>query len=62
MTEGNRVVEALLATKLLPPQLRERRVPRAHLVQRLEEGYRAGRRLTLVCAPAGWGKTALVRE
>jgi len=37
-------------------------VPRPHLVAELETGLQAGRALSLVCAPAGFGKTTLIRE
>ncbi len=51
---------SLLATKLFRPTPPARRVPRPHLVQRLNEGLAVGRRLTLVSAPAGFGKTTCV--
>jgi LuxR family transcriptional regulator, maltose regulon positive regulatory protein len=50
----------LLTTKLYAPPLRPNLVPRPHLVERLDEGLRLGRKLTLVSAPAGFGKTTLV--
>lgn len=50
----------LVATKLNVPEPRPGRVERRELVARLVEG--AERKLTLVCAPAGWGKTALLSE
>ena len=49
-----------LATKLNPPAGARPRVPRQALVDSLVEG--ASRRLTLVSAPAGWGKTTLLAE
>jgi LuxR family maltose regulon positive regulatory protein len=49
-----------LATKLNPPAGARTRVPREELVERLAEG--TPRRLTLVSAPAGWGKTTLLAE
>jgi len=52
----------LLATKLSPPPLRPSRVSRPHLMNRLEAGLRQGSRLTLISAPAGYGKTSLVSE
>src|SRR5574341_856863 len=52
----------LLTTKLSPPPLRPRRVTRPHLLERLEAGLRQGSRLTLVSAPAGYGKTSLIAE
>ena len=51
-------VEQLLATKLLVPALGPEVVPRPRLVERLNEATR--RRVTLVAAPAGFGKTTAV--
>ena len=48
----------LLATKLFVPPLRGDAVARTRLVDRLESGLR--QRLTLVAAPAGFGKSTLV--
>ena len=53
-------VDALLQTKLYVPPLRSEQVPRPRLVERLDAGL--GRKLTLVCAPAGFGKTTLLSE
>jgi len=50
----------ILATKLYIPPPRPEAVPRPRLTERLDEG--SNRRLTLVCAPAGFGKTTLVGE
>jgi LuxR family maltose regulon positive regulatory protein len=52
----------LLATKLYIPPLRPNLVPRPRLIERLDEGLRQGRKLTLVSAPAGFGKTTLLSE
>jgi LuxR family maltose regulon positive regulatory protein len=52
--------DVLLATKLNVPGLRADLVPRPRLAQRLDEGW--GRGLVLACAPAGYGKTALLAE
>ncbi|TAJ99556.1 MAG: LuxR family transcriptional regulator [Chloroflexota bacterium] len=52
----------VLATKLYIPPSRRRVVLRPRLVERLNEGLAAGHRLTLVSAPAGFGKTTLVGE
>src|SRR4028119_1510797 len=48
----------ILATKLYVPPPRPRVVLRPHLIERLNEGLH--RRLTLVSAPAGFGKTTLI--
>jgi hypothetical protein len=50
----------LLHTKLAPPRLHSTRVPRTSLLARLNEGLT--RKLTLISAPAGFGKTTLVAE
>ncbi len=52
----------ILATKLYIPPSRRRVVVRPRLVERLDEGLAAGNKLTLVSAPAGFGKTTLVGE
>ncbi len=51
--------EQLLTTKLHIPSLRPNLVSRSHLVARLDEGLEQGQRLSLLCAPAGYGKTTL---
>jgi LuxR family transcriptional regulator, maltose regulon positive regulatory protein len=50
----------LLATKFYVPPLRPDLVARPQLARRLDEGLQPGRSLTLVSAPAGYGKTTLV--
>ena len=50
----------LLETKLYIPRWRSGLVPRARLIERLDQG--AERKLTLVSAPAGFGKTTLLAE
>jgi LuxR family maltose regulon positive regulatory protein len=50
----------LLTTKLFVPSLRPAAVARPHLVERLTVGV--DRRLTLISAPAGFGKTSLAAE
>ena len=54
--------ETLLQTKLYIPPLRPKLVPRSQLIERLNQGLQLGRRLTLISAPAGFGKTTLVTE
>lgn len=48
----------LVATKLHIPSTPPELVPRPHLLQQLDAGFQ--RKVTLVCAPAGFGKTILV--
>jgi len=50
----------LAGTKLHVPEARRGLVERRGLVDLLVEG--GDRKLTLVCAPAGWGKTLLLAE
>jgi LuxR family maltose regulon positive regulatory protein len=52
----------LLTTKLYVPPVRPALVPRPRLIERLNEGLHLGRKLTLISAPAGFGKTTLVSE
>ncbi len=49
---------SILATKLYLPRLRPHVVSRPRLIERLNEGLH--RKLTLISAPAGFGKTTLV--
>jgi LuxR family maltose regulon positive regulatory protein len=51
-----------LATKLYIPPPRPKAVLRLGLIERLNEGPPAGHKLTLIAAPAGFGKTTLVSE
>jgi LuxR family maltose regulon positive regulatory protein len=50
----------ILATKLYVPPPRPEAVPRPRLIERLDEGLH--RKLTLLSAPAGFGKTTLLGE
>ena len=50
---------ALLAAKFHRPAAPRYAVPRPALVARLNDGLAAGRLLTLIAAPAGYGKTTL---
>ncbi len=50
----------ILATKLYIPSPRPELVLRPRLIERLNEGLRSGRKLSLISAPAGFGKTTLV--
>ncbi len=51
---------SLLITKLYIPKPRADWIDRKKPVRILEDGLRGGCHLNLVCAPAGYGKTALV--
>ena len=51
---------SLLTTKLYVPPPQPNLVPRPRLMQRLEGGLHQGHKLTLVSAPAGFGKTTLL--
>jgi LuxR family transcriptional regulator, maltose regulon positive regulatory protein len=48
----------LLKTKLYRPTIRPELIPRPYLMRRLDEGFKS--KLTVVSAPAGYGKTTLV--
>jgi LuxR family maltose regulon positive regulatory protein len=58
--ESSAVAVPLLETKLYIPPMRPELVSRPRLIERLNAGL--GGRLTLVSAPAGFGKTTLVSE
>jgi LuxR family maltose regulon positive regulatory protein len=51
---------SLMQTKLYPPRSRRDMIPRTHLIDRLNEGLSGN--ITLLCAPAGFGKTILLTE
>ena len=53
---------SILATKLYIPPPRPKVVLRPRLIERLNEGLSSGRKLTLISASAGFGKTTLVSE
>ena len=52
----------ILATKLYIPPPPPKVVVRTRLIERLDEGLSEGRKLSLISAPAGFGKTTLVSE
>jgi LuxR family transcriptional regulator, maltose regulon positive regulatory protein len=56
------VSTAVLATKLFAPARRPRLVARPRVAERLGTTLDAGNRLTLVSAPAGFGKTTLLSD
>ena len=52
----------MLATKLFAPARRAQLVARPRIAKRLDTSLDAGHRLTLVSAPAGFGKTTLLSD
>ncbi len=54
------MLNSILATKLFAPRQRPKSVPRPQLIQRLDEALYG--RLTLISAPAGFGKTTLASQ
>lgn len=52
----------ILATKLYTPLPRAKVVIRSRLIEQLNDGLSSGRKLTIISAPAGFGKTTLVSE
>ena len=54
--------EALLLTKLFVPPARLSLVPRPRLIERLNQGLQQGSKLTLISAPAGYGKSTVLSE
>ena len=57
-TYNSHVTQLLLQTKLYRPPLRPFHLPRPHLLHKLNQTL--PRKLTLIAAPAGFGKTTLV--
>src|SRR5688500_7228774 len=57
---GAVMASPLVETKLYPPELRRSLVARPRLIGRLRRG--GASRLTLISAPAGFGKTTLLAE
>ena len=56
------VSTTVLATKLFAPARRSQAVARTRLAGRLEATLAEGHRLTLVSAPAGFGKTTVLSD
>src|SRR4029453_4950710 len=59
-SESRGVPAEVIGTKLLPPSPRFEEVPRPTLLKQLDAG--SGRELTLIGAPAGYGKTTLLNQ
>jgi LuxR family maltose regulon positive regulatory protein len=57
MSQVSLTSDSLVSTKLRPSRARPKLVARPRLTKRLEP--EAGRKLTLISAPAGFGKTTL---
>jgi len=53
---------SILATKLYIPSPRAKVVIRPRLIEQLNDGFSSVRKLTIISAPAGFGKTTLVSE
>jgi LuxR family maltose regulon positive regulatory protein len=60
LAQQHHPLNPLLTTKLHVPRPRAHLVPRAHLTEQLQQG--GERALTLVSAPAGFGKTTLLAQ
>lgn len=54
--------EKILRTKLIVPPLRPNLVPRPRLIELLNQALQPGHKLTLVSAPAGYGKTTALLQ
>ena len=52
----------LLTTKIIPPPPGTHNLVRRRLLAELDSGWSADKRLILVCAPAGYGKSTLVAD
>src|SRR4051812_43461577 len=52
----------VLATKLFAPARRQLLVARPRLIERLDTALEPGRKLSLISAPAGFGKTTLISD
>ncbi|MDJ0333968.1 LuxR C-terminal-related transcriptional regulator [Salinibacterium sp. G-O1] len=56
------MVMPVLATKLFVPPLRPQAISRSRITRKLDDGMRRGAKLTLISAPAGFGKTTVLSE
>lgn len=57
-----RTSSPLLKTKLFVPESKDRLVQRERLLHSISEGFRLGKRLIAVVAPAGYGKSTLLAQ
>ena len=62
MVNNLSMANPVLATKLYIPPPPSKVVVRTRLIEQLTTGTSAGHKLTLISAPAGFGKTTLVSE
>lgn len=56
------MLKTIIKTKTNLPTFRRRLVLRPHLLASISEGITQGHQLTLIAAPAGFGKTTIIRE
>src|SRR5512133_2032196 len=56
------MISRFLKTKCFTPSWRAGAVSRPRLIEHLQAGLQEGRKLTIVSAPAGYGKTTLAAE
>ena len=49
----------IVKSKLHPPLIRKNHIRRARLIDKLDQGFTSGRKLSVISAPAGFGKTTL---
>lgn len=59
-SEADEARFVVVQTKVSVPEPRPRALPRPQVVELLEQGLAA--KMTLVCAPTGWGKTSALAE
>ncbi|MTI69704.1 MAG: tetratricopeptide repeat protein [Firmicutes bacterium] len=52
----------ILKTKLHKPKTRYNLIKRPKIIRHLQEGIKNNKKVTLVCAPAGYGKSSIVLE
>src|SRR5512137_2393052 len=56
------LTETILRTKFFPPPPHRYLITRPRLLNKLNDAFCPETRLTLICAPAGFGKTTVVTE